>query len=48
MTSAAERLKAMLANALERVCILEAELEQLRAAAVEPAPEPDEPEPADG
>lgn len=31
MTTATERFKTLLANALERVCVLEAELEQARA-----------------
>jgi hypothetical protein len=48
MTTATERFKALLANALERVCVLEAALEQkehelreLRAI-LEPEPEPAE------
>jgi hypothetical protein len=44
MTSAAERLKAMFANAIERVCVLEEQLEKAQARIVEletAAPEPD-------
>lgn len=48
MQRAAALLKARLADALERVCILEAALEQRDRELAELRAEPDEPEPADG